>query len=120
MHGFEWKDQRGVEGIGFVRALRSLLTSHLPTLLPDLETAISTQFDLSLRNSNCARGQFVTFPCAKLRSDLSALQNIRCVPCLLYFRKQLLEPIVWRSSDQDSVSNYIPHLTIIAEVSISK
>ena len=30
MHGFEWKDQRGIEGTGFVRALRTLLTSHLP------------------------------------------------------------------------------------------
>lgn len=59
MHGFEWKDQRGVEGIGFVRALRSLLTSHLPTLIPDLETAISVQFDLSLKDSNYAGGQLV-------------------------------------------------------------
>lgn len=37
MHGFEWQDQRGVEGTGFVRALRSLLTSHLPRFKPDIE-----------------------------------------------------------------------------------
>ena len=40
MHGFEWKDQRGIEGTGFVRALRTLLTSHLPALIPDLMDAI--------------------------------------------------------------------------------
>lgn len=34
MGGFEWKDVRGVEGTGFVRALRTILTSHLPQLLP--------------------------------------------------------------------------------------
>lgn len=40
MHGFEWKDQRGIEGTGFVRALRTLLTSHLPVLMPDLMDTI--------------------------------------------------------------------------------
>ena len=41
MYGFEWKDQRGVEGTGFVRALRSLLTAHLPSFLPNLSTNIA-------------------------------------------------------------------------------
>ena len=45
MHGFEWKDQRGIEGVGFVRALRSLLTSHLPSVLPDLRSAIADEFE---------------------------------------------------------------------------
>lgn len=45
MHGFEWPDQRGVDGLGFVRALRGLLASHLPVLLPDLRVAISVGFD---------------------------------------------------------------------------
>ena len=40
MHGFEWQDQRGVEGTGFVRALRSLLLSHLPELLPDIQESV--------------------------------------------------------------------------------
>ncbi|KAF4633490.1 hypothetical protein G7Y89_g4632 [Cudoniella acicularis] len=40
MRGFEWQDQRGVEGTGFVRALRSLLTAHLPQLLPKLQLII--------------------------------------------------------------------------------
>ena len=49
MHGFEWKDQRGVEGVGFVRALRSLLTSHLPVVLPNLEAAIADELKAQLR-----------------------------------------------------------------------
>ncbi|KAI4179720.1 MAG: hypothetical protein LQ346_007134 [Caloplaca aetnensis] len=41
MYGFEWKDQRGIEGTGFVRALRSLLNAHLPSLLPSLRSNIA-------------------------------------------------------------------------------
>ncbi|KAI0449783.1 cytochrome P450 [Xylaria acuta] len=41
MSGFEWQEQRGVEGTGFVRALRSLLTSHLPYHRVNLENVIS-------------------------------------------------------------------------------
>ncbi|OJI79655.1 hypothetical protein ASPTUDRAFT_204913 [Aspergillus tubingensis CBS 134.48] len=37
MSGFEWQDQRGIDGTGFVRALRSRLTAHLPGMLPDLK-----------------------------------------------------------------------------------
>ncbi|KAE8350518.1 cytochrome P450 [Aspergillus coremiiformis] len=42
MHGFEWQDQRGVEGTGFVRALRSRLTAHLPAILPDLQRIVNS------------------------------------------------------------------------------
>ena len=45
MHGFEWKDQRGIEGTGFVRALRSLLTAHLPSLLPSLGSNIAESLE---------------------------------------------------------------------------
>ena len=40
LSGFEWQEQRGVEGTGFVRALRSLLTSHLPYFRAELENVI--------------------------------------------------------------------------------
>ncbi|KAI1120462.1 cytochrome P450 [Nemania abortiva] len=40
LSGFEWQEQRGVEGTGFVRALRSLLTSHLPYFRAELEKVI--------------------------------------------------------------------------------
>lgn len=42
MGGFEWQDQRGVEGTGFVRALRTLLTANLPFLLSRIADIIET------------------------------------------------------------------------------
>lgn len=57
MHGFEWKDQRGVEGTGFVRALRSLLTSHLQHFRPDLESIIRESLGDELNSPNID-GQF--------------------------------------------------------------
>ncbi|KAJ8124792.1 hypothetical protein O1611_g8849 [Lasiodiplodia mahajangana] len=50
MHGFEWQDQRGVEGTGFVRALRSLLTAHLPALQSDFERILQAAFNTELGN----------------------------------------------------------------------
>jgi hypothetical protein len=43
-HGFNWFDRRGTEGVGFIRALRTLLTSNLPKILPDLTCIIRTRF----------------------------------------------------------------------------
>jgi hypothetical protein len=44
MHGFNWFDRRGTEGVGFIRALRTLLTSNLPQILPDLGIIIKSRF----------------------------------------------------------------------------
>lgn len=44
MHGFSWFDQRGTEGIGFERALRTLLTNHLPFIIPDLGRVVRLHF----------------------------------------------------------------------------
>ena len=40
MYGFEWQEKRGVEGTGFVRALRSLLTAQLPSFFPVLRSIV--------------------------------------------------------------------------------
>ncbi|KAH8589196.1 cytochrome P450, partial [Bisporella sp. PMI_857] len=48
MYGFEWQDKRGLDGIGFVRALRSLLTAHLPALQPNLEHLIKDGLEQEL------------------------------------------------------------------------
>ena len=56
MYGFEWKDQRGVEGTGFVRALRSLLTAHLLSLLPSLSSNIAEGLESEIllgRRADC-------------------------------------------------------------------
>jgi len=43
-HGFNWFDRRGTEGVGFIRALRTLLTNNLPKILPDLTCIIRSRF----------------------------------------------------------------------------
>ncbi|KAM3080812.1 hypothetical protein ACMFMG_005738, partial [Clarireedia jacksonii] len=58
MNGFEWKNQRGIEGVGFVRALRTLLTQRLPALLPNLELAIREQFVDELQKCERIKGSF--------------------------------------------------------------
>lgn len=45
MTGFNWFDRRGTEGVGFVRALRTMLTANLPQILPDLSNIIRTRFE---------------------------------------------------------------------------
>lgn len=57
MQGFEWKEQRGVEGTGFVRALRSRLTSHLPRLYSDLEICINNSLNREWEQS-ASNGEF--------------------------------------------------------------
>ncbi|KAI4289381.1 MAG: hypothetical protein L6R35_001350 [Caloplaca aegaea] len=57
MYGFEWKDQRGIEGTGFVRALRSLLTAHLPSLLPSLRTIIAEGIESDIRLGRTTRSR---------------------------------------------------------------
>ncbi|KAI0879528.1 cytochrome P450 [Hypoxylon argillaceum] len=51
MQGFEWQDQRGLEGTGFVRALRSLLTSHLPYFQPSIDMIIRDSLANELKSS---------------------------------------------------------------------
>ncbi|KAI1121769.1 cytochrome P450 [Nemania abortiva] len=45
MHGFNWFDRRGTEGVGFVRALRVLLTNNLPQILPTLSCIVRARFE---------------------------------------------------------------------------
>jgi hypothetical protein len=52
MHGFEWKDQRGIEGTGFVRAIRQLLTARIPQLKPKLSSIISSTFNKEVLKSS--------------------------------------------------------------------
>jgi len=56
MHGFEWSDIRGTEGTGFVRALRTILTSHLPQLLPCLKERITDHINGELIDHETSPG----------------------------------------------------------------
>jgi hypothetical protein len=45
MQNFNWFDRRGTEGVGFIRALRTLLTNNLPQILPDLSAIIRSRME---------------------------------------------------------------------------
>ena len=51
MHGFEWKDIPGVEGTGFVRALRHTLTNYLPNLMGCLSLLIADEITKGVKKS---------------------------------------------------------------------
>ncbi|KAL8868329.1 MAG: hypothetical protein Q9198_008216, partial [Flavoplaca austrocitrina] len=57
MQGFEWKDQRGVEGTGFVRALRCLMTSQLPNLLSSLRCTLENEMMTELKICQTSKGE---------------------------------------------------------------
>jgi hypothetical protein len=68
MHGFNWFDRRGTEGVGFIKALRTLLTNHLPVILPDLRIAISDRMSTEVKKLQGADGKADdpknAYPCA--------------------------------------------------------
>ncbi|KAB8076861.1 cytochrome P450 [Aspergillus leporis] len=82
MHGFEWQDQRGVEGTGFVRALRSRLTAHLPAMLPDLQRIVNGAISEEL-SSPGADG----FVYARLFSTIKRI--VTKVNCFTFFGEEL-------------------------------
>lgn len=56
MHGFEWKSQRGLEGTGFVRAIRELLTAQLPHVMTRLSQVISDQINTEVQKGKVKNG----------------------------------------------------------------
>jgi cytochrome P450 len=59
MHGFEWKDIRGVEGTGFVRAIRTILTKQLPELLPVLNHTIADHVGVEINRRLSSEGNAI-------------------------------------------------------------
>lgn len=45
MAGFDWLEKRGAEGAPLIRTLRTLLTNHLPDILPDIRRSMSILLD---------------------------------------------------------------------------
>ncbi|KAI1841565.1 hypothetical protein JX266_012218 [Neoarthrinium moseri] len=82
MHGFEWQNQRGLEGTGFVRALRSLLTSHLAYFQPSIDSIIRTclREELSTPGGN-GFTQVHIFPMMK--------RIVTRVNCFIFFGEEL-------------------------------
>ena len=73
MNGFELNQQRGIDGIGYVRALRSILTSNLPALQPILQSQIVAGFTEELTKHGIVNG--MVFLQLKRLGMLSGLAN---------------------------------------------
>lgn len=84
MHGFEWKDQRGVEGTGFVRAIRTLLTARLPELLPRLSDVISDQISQESMNAKQTTDGFSRVPLFAAAKHIITRTN-----CAVFFPPEL-------------------------------
>ncbi|KAF2116757.1 cytochrome P450 [Lophiotrema nucula] len=76
MNGFNWFDQRGVEGVGFVRTLRTLLTYNLPQLLPDLRVLTKARWSQMLTNSPIYAGK-IHAPVYPMMMKMVVLLNAR-------------------------------------------
>lgn len=83
MYGFEWQEQRGVEGTGFVRALRSRLTSHLPQFQPELDKIIKTCLEEELNKTN-SKGEHHTLSYGALYHFTDSCKIIDFVPVKLF------------------------------------
>ncbi|KAF4631712.1 hypothetical protein G7Y89_g6427 [Cudoniella acicularis] len=86
MHGFNWFDRRGTEGVGFVRALRTLLTNNLPQILPDLGVIVRTRF-MELHSThttqNAKNEQFMESALAYIEETLICAEIVRLIPKFL-------------------------------------
>jgi hypothetical protein len=82
MDGFEWKDKRGVEGTGFVRALRSLLTAHLPILQPNLGTVIADYFNAQILKERDHDGRGV--PHQNISKDMCSRSRKVFLECVFF------------------------------------
>ncbi|KAM5476753.1 hypothetical protein MauCBS54593_000023 [Microsporum audouinii] len=85
MHGFEWNDVRGVEGTGFVRALRTILTSQLPRILPDLDKAIASHIRSELERYHLRKGSR-SVPVYEFSKRV-----VTCINCYVFFGRELAE-----------------------------
>ncbi|KAI0200207.1 cytochrome P450 [Astrocystis sublimbata] len=106
MHGFNWFDRRGTEGVGFVRALRTLLTNNLPQILPDLGDINRARF-AELHSEYCAEkgtNRMPVYPCIV---KLVVLSN-----AVSFFGKDLAK------NEQFMVSalHYIEEVLVSAEI----
>ncbi|KAL7955519.1 cytochrome P450 [Trichoderma compactum] len=94
MCGFEVQDHRGIEGTGYVRALRSLLTSHLPTFQPHLEGIVKNALLTGLRDM-----QPDGFAHVKIFPLMKAL--VTRVNCFIFFGEELSQNAEFTSAALD-------------------
>jgi hypothetical protein len=65
MQNFNWFDKKGVDGTPLARTLRTLLTNHLPDILPDIRRSMSALLDSTkdlhpMVNGKISHGHIIT------------------------------------------------------------
>ena len=83
MHGFNWFNVRGTEGVGFIKALRTLLTNNMPSILPDLRYGITENLTQILESHPVVNGVRHS-PLYPMIVKLTVLTN-----CHAFFGKEL-------------------------------
>ena len=101
MHGFEWREKRNIEGTGFVRALRSLLTSHLPRMLPEIEQSITSGLSHEIAKSQWVNGEFKPKAMGSPLTHREGEFNVRVFPfvkelivrvnCMMFFGSDICQ-----------------------------
>ncbi|KAI0870674.1 cytochrome P450 [Hypoxylon argillaceum] len=106
MHGFNWFDRRGTEGVGFVKTLRTLLTNNLPSILPDLELLIRIRFSEMYAESKVVNGNrhFPVYP------------NIVKIVVLCNSRSFFGQELCKNDSFMLAARNYVEETLICAEL----
>ena len=79
MAGFNWHNQRGIDGIGFVRALRTLLTNHLPSLTDEVRVLVAKTFEENIGEGGVANCMFFISRIMSLTNNETAMNLIKTV-----------------------------------------
>ncbi|KAK4071690.1 uncharacterized protein Triagg1_5928 [Trichoderma aggressivum f. europaeum] len=106
MQNFNWFDKKGVDGTPLVRTLRTLLTNHLPDILPDARRSMSALFDGILESHSMVNGSYTT-PLFPMVIEAIALTNAAA-----FFGRDLACNKVFMSA----AMNFIEQTLITAEV----
>jgi hypothetical protein len=92
MHRFNWHDARGAEGLGYIKALRTMLTNYLPSLMPDLNRWTASALDGLMAPYKKSDGTIVA-PAAQVLRKAIIMMNANT-----FFGEEL-------GADQDFVEN---------------
>ncbi|PYH94337.1 cytochrome P450 [Aspergillus ellipticus CBS 707.79] len=102
MSHFKWQGQRDAEGTGFVRVLRSRLTSHMPTLIPELKRVIEASIAKGL-------GRPDRNGIARCRLFTMIKPTVNKVNCFIFFGEDLA-----RKAEFTAAALEFPQTVIVA------
>ncbi|UKZ64992.1 uncharacterized protein TrAtP1_006194 [Trichoderma atroviride] len=60
MQNFNWFDKKGADGMPLIRTLRTLLTNHLPDILPDIRRSMSVLLDRAQDSQPIVNGSYTS------------------------------------------------------------